>query len=72
MGDWPHWYLEIIVTKQEHQGRGARGMMMSWGVDTADEEGVKCYLDGILEGKSLYGKFGFRDEVPWPLLNETY
>ncbi|KUI54739.1 hypothetical protein VP1G_02091 [Cytospora mali] len=72
MADRPHWYLELIATKQEYQGRGAGGLLMRWGVDRADEEGVECYLDATPEGISLYGKFGFRDEVTWSFFDETY
>lgn len=72
MGDRPHWYLEIIVTKTEHQGKGAGGMMMRWGVEKADEDGVESYLDATPEGKPLYEKCGFRDELVWPFFNDTY
>lgn len=68
----PHWYLEIIVTRTEFQGKGAGGMMMQWGVNKADEDGVECYLDATPEGKPLYEKFGFRDELVWPFFDDVY
>lgn len=72
MGDRPHWYLELIVTKGRYQGRGAGGMLMGWGVDKADEEGIECYLDATPEGKKLYERFGFKDQETWPFFNQTY
>lgn len=72
MEDRAHWYLELIATRQEYQGMGAGGMMMSWGVARADEDGVGCYLDATPEGKPLYEKYGFRDEATWPFFNQTY
>ncbi|KAL1871101.1 hypothetical protein Daus18300_004846 [Diaporthe australafricana] len=72
MGGRPHWYLEMIVTKGRYQGQGAGGMLMAWGVDKADEEGVECYLDATPEGKKLYERFGFKDRETWPFFNQTY
>lgn len=72
MAGRPHWYLEIIVTRARYQGRGAGGMLMGWGVERADEEGVECYLDATPEGKHLYEKFGFKDISTLCFFNETY
>lgn len=47
-------------------------MMMIWAVDTADEEGVECYLDATPKEKPMWEKLGFRDEVAWPFFNATY
>lgn len=57
----PHWYLEIVVTEQEHQGRGAGAIITKWRVDRADEDGVECYLDATPEARPLYERFGFRN-----------
>lgn len=67
-----HWYLEIIVTRPRYQGRGAGGMLVGWGVQRADEEGVECYLDATPEGKHLYEKFGFKDGSTLSFFNESY
>lgn len=72
MAGRPHWYLELIVTRSRYQGRGAGGMLMRWGVERADEEGVECYLDATPEGKRLYERFGFTDISTWCFFNETY
>ncbi|TPX08251.1 uncharacterized protein E0L32_001853 [Thyridium curvatum] len=57
----PHWYLECIATSKEHQGRGAGGMLVRWGVERADRDGVESYLDSTAEGRGLYVKHGFRE-----------
>lgn len=72
MGKRLHWYLEIIVTRTEFQGKGAGAMMMQWGVTKADEDKIECYLDATPEGKPLYEKFGFRDELVWPFFDSEY
>lgn len=72
MGERPHWYLENISTKSQFQGRGAGGMMLQWGVDMAEKDGVECYLDATPQGKPLYEKFGFQDTLVWPFFDDTY
>jgi hypothetical protein len=34
-------------------------MMLQWGVDRADELGVKCIVEATVDGQSLYARFGF-------------
>lgn len=72
MGDRPHWYLEIIVTKGQYQGKGAGGMMMKWGVEKAHEDSVECYLDATPEGQPMYEKFGFRNVKTFSFFNNIY
>lgn len=72
MGDRPHWYLEIIVTRGMDQGRGAGGLMMAWGAERADENCMEAYLDATPDGKPLYEKFGFVDVETWPFFDERY
>lgn len=57
-----HWYLELIATKPEFQGKGAAGMLMRWGLEKADEEGVESYLEASPEGKPVYEHFGFVEQ----------
>lgn len=72
MGQRRHWYLEIIVTRGDYQGRGAGGMMMQWGVQEADKDGVESYLDATPEGKPLYERFGFESVDEWPFFDDEY
>jgi hypothetical protein len=34
-------------------------MLLSWGIDKAEEMGVPCYVQASSEGEKLYEKFGF-------------
>lgn len=72
MGDRPHWYLELMVTRGKYQGQGAGRMLVGWGVEKADEEGLECYLDATPEGKQLYETLGFKGERSLCFFNETY
>jgi len=57
--DRKHWYLELVATRQEYQGKGAAEQLLRWGVQMADEEGTECYLEASPEGKPIYERFGF-------------
>lgn len=37
-------------------------MLVKWGCDLADRDGVAAYVDGTKAGAALYKKFGFVDE----------
>ena len=56
-----HWYLELIVTRPEWQGKGAAGKLIRWGLERADEEGSVCYLEASPDGKPVYERFGWRE-----------
>ncbi|KAL7625905.1 hypothetical protein AAE478_005129 [Parahypoxylon ruwenzoriense] len=55
----PHWYLEILGVRKEHQGRGAGKQIVNWGLDQADEAGVEAFLAASPAGAPLYLKLGF-------------
>ncbi|KAL5868401.1 hypothetical protein ACKVWC_009168 [Pyricularia oryzae] len=57
MGGRPHWYLELMATRAEDQGRGAGGMLMRWGVGLVGAEAA--FLEAMEGAKALYGRFGF-------------
>ncbi|KAL4747826.1 hypothetical protein BDW72DRAFT_206168 [Aspergillus terricola var. indicus] len=42
--------------------RGAGSMLLQWGCNLADEEGVALYVDASRAGAPLYERFGFVDE----------
>ena len=37
-------------------------MLVKWGCDLADQNGVVAYVDASKDGAPLYEKFGFVDE----------
>jgi GNAT superfamily N-acetyltransferase len=61
LGRRPHWFLELIARRAGYQGKGAGGMLIRWGTDRADEEGLESYLDATPEGKPVYERYGFRE-----------
>jgi len=68
----PYFMLNQLATHPEHQGRGAAKMMLDWGMQKADEEGLVTYLDSTTTGRPVYERRGFAlakafewDRVPW-------
>jgi GNAT superfamily N-acetyltransferase len=57
----PHIWLASLVTLPAHQRRGAGGMLLTWGIDKAQELGLDIYLQGSSSGYPLYKKYGFKD-----------
>ncbi|RMJ01506.1 hypothetical protein CDV36_015752 [Fusarium kuroshium] len=57
-----HYYLDTLVTHPEYRRRGAGSMLMRWGCDLADENGVEVYVDASRDGSFLYRKFGFVEQ----------
>ncbi|KAF7717713.1 GNAT domain-containing protein [Penicillium ucsense] len=61
LGPRKHFYLDMLVTHPEYRGRGAASLLVKWGCDLADEEGVPAYLDAHEDAAPLYRKFGFQN-----------
>lgn len=51
--------LVQVKTLPEYQGRGAGSMLVGWGADLADREGLPTHLEATPFGKGLYEKYGF-------------
>ncbi|ORY10182.1 hypothetical protein BCR34DRAFT_588787 [Clohesyomyces aquaticus] len=56
----PYYVLDTCVTHPAHHRRGAGGMLVQWGCDQADANGVECYLEASPMGAPLYKRYGFR------------
>ncbi|OQE21959.1 hypothetical protein PENSTE_c011G03323 [Penicillium steckii] len=61
MGDLKHYYLDMLCTHPDFERRGAGSMLVKWGCDLADKDGVAAYVDASKSGAPLYEKFGFVD-----------
>ncbi|OHE96130.1 acetyltransferase [Colletotrichum orchidophilum] len=61
---WAKWdtNLDTLVTHPDYQRRGAASMLLRWGCELADENGVGAYVDASKAGALLYERFGFVDE----------
>ncbi|KAJ5690846.1 acetyltransferase [Penicillium macrosclerotiorum] len=62
MGDRKHYYLDTLGTHPDYQRQGLGSMLVKWGCELADQDGVGVYVDASTAGASLYRKFGFVDE----------
>ena len=59
MGNKPFWMLLILGTHPEHQRRGAGKLLLEWGMERAEKEGLECYLEASPAGRPMYGSFGW-------------
>jgi GNAT superfamily N-acetyltransferase len=73
----PHYYLFVLGTRAEWQGRGLGSSLMAPVLETCDRDRVPAYLEATSErNKQLYLRHGFEvvDEIPlrdgptmWPM-----
>jgi ribosomal protein S18 acetylase RimI-like enzyme len=57
----PHWYLAILGTAPEAQGRGLGSSVLSPALDRCDEDGIGAYLESSKEQNiAFYARHGFR------------
>ncbi|KAL2855624.1 acyl-CoA N-acyltransferase [Aspergillus pseudodeflectus] len=59
MGNRPHYYLDMLGTRPEFNGRGLASKLLQWGLSRADEEKVMVFLVSTPQGKRLYERYGF-------------
>ena len=60
IGGGPQWYLHILATRPEHQGRGHTSPLMKSLFARADEEGLPCTLVCPNHNIPVYEHFGFK------------
>ncbi|GAA5952237.1 hypothetical protein JCM21900_000463 [Sporobolomyces salmonicolor] len=77
-----HWYLSILAVLPEARGTGVGARLTRWGMDKAEEEGGKVFLEATELGKPIYERLGFVNEGEpftasqdpklkmWPMLYE--
>lgn len=57
----PHWYLAVVGTDPDAQGRGLGGAVLSPILDQCDRDGVAAYLESSKEQNlAYYARHGFR------------
>ncbi|KAE8381705.1 acyl-CoA N-acyltransferase [Aspergillus bertholletiae] len=64
-----HFYLDMLATNPEHGRRGAASLLVHWGCDIADRNGITIYVSSSDQAVGLYQKFGFKlveglDDIP--------
>lgn len=50
----------MLATLPEHQDRGAASLLIRWGLDRADRDGLEAYVEASLAGAPVYEHFGWR------------
>jgi len=56
----PHWYLAILGTATEHQGKGVGSALMTPVLEKCDAEGIPAYLESSKEANiPFYKRHGF-------------
>ena len=55
----PYWILDLLVVDPEHERRGAGSLMVNWGCEKADSQGVVAYVEASPEGTPMYAKLGY-------------
>ncbi|MCJ1438299.1 hypothetical protein MMC27_007687 [Xylographa pallens] len=60
MGSRPHYYLEIVATLPQHQGKGAAGKMIRWGLEQADRDGLEAYVEASPLAVPVYQHYGWK------------
>jgi len=56
------WHLNLLATDPEYQRRGIGGKLVQWGIERAQMEGINCALEASTAGKSVYEKYGFKED----------
>ncbi|PLB54768.1 acyl-CoA N-acyltransferase [Aspergillus steynii IBT 23096] len=52
--------LDFLATLPESQGRGVGTKLLQWGMEIADAQDARIYLEATLDGYPLYLKHGWR------------
>lgn len=57
----PHWYLAVLGTDPDHQGKGIGSALMAPVLDRCDAEGLPAYLESSKESNiPYYERFGWK------------
>ena len=56
----PCWILMHMVTRPSQRGKGAAGLLIEWGIQQAEKDGVPAYLEAGVKGRPIYEKYGIR------------
>ncbi len=54
-------FMRLLVVLPSHQGRGIGRRMLEWGLEQADQLGVRAWIDASPAGLGLYKKLGWEE-----------
>ncbi|MBA2281018.1 MAG: GNAT family N-acetyltransferase [Acidimicrobiia bacterium] len=61
----PHWYLAVLGTDPDHQGKGIGAALMAPALERCDSQGVPAFLESSKESNiPYYERYGFRVQRP--------
>ena len=52
--------LETLATLPEHRDRGVASLLIRWGLDRADSDGLEAYVEASVVSAPIYEHFGWR------------
>ncbi|PQE06803.1 hypothetical protein CJF30_00008681 [Rutstroemia sp. NJR-2017a BBW] len=55
----PHFLISYCFVHPEHRHRGVASMMMRWGLEKADAQGLDTFVESTEDGRGLYEAFDF-------------
>ncbi|KAI0425127.1 putative GNAT family acetyltransferase [Xylaria sp. FL1042] len=59
VGECPCYRLTFMGTDPAHERRGAASMMVRWGIEQCNKDGILGYLESTLDAAPFYEKMGF-------------
>jgi GNAT superfamily N-acetyltransferase len=63
-----HWYLTVLGTHPDHQGKGVGADLVRAVTDRCDQEGLPAYLESSKEANvAFYARLGFEAREPFAL-----
>jgi predicted N-acetyltransferase YhbS len=62
----------MLGTIPEYRRQGVASMLVGWGADLADRDGVEAFVDASDQGKPVYAKFDFEPQTPFIVPGETF
>jgi len=66
------WYLAALAVHPNYQRRGIASMLLKWGLDAADRDGLPLYLEASQSGKPVYSRHGFIEVASATFFDDTY
>ncbi|THC94813.1 hypothetical protein EYZ11_005720 [Aspergillus tanneri] len=64
--------LDMLCVLPDYQGKGIGTRFLKWGMDKADANNARIYLEATLEGYPLYLKYGWKVVEEFVLDYEKY